>query len=221
MICENVKRILGELPGDIRLIAAAKGRNPGEVLEAVNAGISIVGENYVQEAEEKIGAIGRKAEWHMLGNLQKNKVKKAVRLFDMIETVDSEELARKIDEECRKIDKVMPVLIELNVAEERQKSGVMPGELDALVGSLMGFPDIRLCGLMVMGPLLDNPQDLRPFFKEAKQIFDRIRSHYKDRSEWKYLSMGMSDSYKVAIDEGANMIRVGTAIFGPRSHEER
>ena len=157
----------------------------------------------------------------MLGNLQKNKVKKAVRLFDMIETVDSEELARKIDEECRKIDKVMPVLIELNVAEERQKSGVMPGELDALVGSLMGFPDIRLCGLMVMGPLLDNPQDLRPFFKEAKQIFDRIRSHYKDRSEWKYLSMGMSDSYKVAIDEGANMIRVGTAIFGPRSHEER
>ena len=127
MIRERVQEILRELPAGVKLLAAAKTRTPEEILEAVEAGITIVGENYVQEAERAVAAIGKMAEWHMIGHLQTNKVKKAVKVFDMIETVDSVKLAREIDRCCEKIGKVMPVLIEINSGEEGQKAGVMPG----------------------------------------------------------------------------------------------
>lgn len=216
MIEENVRAILSELPPGVELEAAVKERNVSQILEAVRAGIKIVGENYVQEAQGKFASIGDKVKWHFIGHLQKNKVKTAVRIFDMIETLDSVELAAVLDKECKKINKVLPVLIELNSAAEHQKSGVLPENAEALVREISRFNNLKPAGLMTMGPLVDNPEDIRPFFKKTKEIFDRIRQMSAVNTDFRYLSMGMSDTYKIAGQEGANIVRVGTAIFGPR-----
>lgn len=216
MIKENVKRILEELPEDVILEAATKSRKVSEIEEAISGGIKVIGENYLKEAEEKYEFIGNKVEWHLIGHLQKNKVKKAVKLFDMIETLDSKELAELLDKECRKIGKIMPVLIEVNIAKEPQKSGVMPEKVESLVKEVLEFKNIKLMGLMTMGPFLENPQDLRPFFRKTREIFERIKILYKNELNLSYLSMGMSNSYKVACEEGANIVRIGTAIFGKR-----
>jgi pyridoxal phosphate enzyme (YggS family) len=216
MIKENVTKILEELPQGVELEAAAKKRTVEEVKEAIEAGVKIIGENYVQEAAEKIAVLGNSARWHLIGHLQKNKAKYAVRIFDMIETVDSSELASILDKECKKIDKTMAVLIEVNSASEPQKSGVLPRDVDSVVEEIIKFDNLKLRGLMTMGPFLDNPQDIRPYFKKTKEIFDRIGQVYKDKLEWKYLSMGMSDTYRIAYEEGANIVRIGTTIFGHR-----
>lgn len=221
MIRENVKKILDELPDGVILVAAAKTRTPEEILEAIEAGVQIIGENYVQEAERAYEVIGNRAKWHMIGHLQKNKVKKAVRIFDMIETVDSVKLAKEIDKQCKKIGKVMPVLVEVNSGEEPQKSGVMPDEVVDLVKEISKFENIKVEGLMTMGPLLDDPEELRPYFRKTRELFEKIRDMDIPNVEMKYLSMGMSDSYKVAIEEGANMVRIGTKIFGPRIYNEK
>jgi hypothetical protein len=197
---------LSGLPGHVELVAAAKGRSAEEILEAIEGGVKIIGENYSQEAEEKFNIIGAKVKWHFIGRLQKNKVKKAVRIFDMIETVDSVEIASAIDKSCAEIEKVMPVLIEVNSGKEKNKSGILPEDAK----NISGFKNIKPSGLMTMGPFLKNPEDYRPYFKETKKLFDRIKINHGI----KYLSMGMSDSYKVAIQEGANLVRIGTAIFG-------
>ncbi len=216
MIEENVRKIRECIPKDVVIVAAAKSRTVEEVQKVIEAGITIIGENYIQEAEKKIEVIKNQAEWHFIGHLQKNKVKKAVKLFDVIQTLDSPELARLIDRECGKIGKVMPVMIEVNIACESQKNGVYPEEVEKLVKDVLELKNIKLIGLMTMGPLLEDPQDIRPFFRKTKEIFDRIKSKYADALEWKYLSMGMSETYRIAIEEGANMVRIGTAIFGPR-----
>ena len=221
MIRENVKKILDELPDGVILVAAAKTRTPEEILEAIEAGVQIIGENYVQEAERAYGVIGNRAKWHMIGHLQKNKVKKAVRIFDMIETVDSVKLAKEIDKQCKKIGKIMSVLIEVNSGEEPQKSGVMPDKVVDLVKEISKFENIKVEGLMTMGPLLDDPEELRPYFRKTRELFEKIRDMDIPNVEMKYLSMGMSDSYKVAIKEGANMVRIGTKIFGPRIYNEK
>jgi len=218
MIRENVKKILDELPDGVLLVAAAKTRTPEEILEAIEAGIQIIGENYVQEAERAYEVIGNKVKWHMIGHLQRNKVKKAVRIFDMIETVDSIGLAKEIDKQCKKIGKIMPVLVEINSGEEPQKSGVMPDEAIDLVKEISKFENIKVEGLMTMGPLLDDPEELRPYFRKTKELFEKIKEMNIPNVEMKYLSMGMSDSYKVAIEEGANIVRIGTKIFGPRNY---
>ncbi|RLB08887.1 MAG: YggS family pyridoxal phosphate-dependent enzyme [Deltaproteobacteria bacterium] len=218
MIRENVKKILSELPEGVLLVAAAKTRTPEEILEAIEAGVHIIGENYVQEAEKAYKVIGNKAEWHMIGHLQTNKVKKAVKIFDMIETVDSVKIANAIDKECKKLGKVMPVLVEVNSAEEPQKAGVMPDEVISFIQSISQLSNIRIKGLMTMGPLVDDPEELRPYFRKTKQLFEKIKEMNIPNVEMKYLSMGMSDSYKVAIEEGANMVRIGTKIFGPRQY---
>lgn len=215
MIKENVKKILQELPKGVQLVAAAKTRTPDEILEAIEAGVSIIGENYVQEAERAFRVIGNKAEWHMIGHLQTNKAKKAVRIFDMIETVDSVKVAKAIDKECSKIGKIMPVLIEINSAEELQKAGVLPEKAVQLVKEISQLNNIKIEGLMTMGPFVDDPEELRPYFKKTRQLFEKIRDMNIPNVEMKYLSMGMSDSYRVAIKEGANMVRIGTRIFGP------
>lgn len=209
-IRNNIQNILTGLPSHVELVAAAKGRSVEEILEAIEGGVKIVGENYTQEAEEKFSVIGRKVKWHFIGRLQKNKVKKAVRIFDMIETVDSVEIAALIDKSCAEIEKVMPVLIEVNSGKEKNKSGIFPRDLEFLIKDILGFKNIKLSGLMTMGPLLKNPEDYRPYFKETKKLFDKIKINH----DIKYLSMGMSDSYQVAIQEGANIVRIGTAIFG-------
>ncbi|MDD4294569.1 MAG: YggS family pyridoxal phosphate-dependent enzyme [Candidatus Omnitrophica bacterium] len=216
MIKSNVTKILELCSSSIEIVAASKTRTVAEILEAVDAGIVVFGENYVQEAQPKIEAMGDKVKWHLIGALQKNKVSKAVKLFDMIETVDSFELAKKIDAESAKISKVMPILIELNSACEKQKSGVLPKDLDKMIADILTLTNIKLCGLMTMGPLSDDSEYLRPFFRKAKELYEGIALKFPENNNWRFLSMGMSGSYITAIEEGANMIRIGSKIFGPR-----
>ena len=218
MIKQNVCQILTELPDGVQLVAAAKTRQPEEVLEAVEAGVKIVGENYAQEAERAYEVVGDRARWHFIGHLQKNKVKKAVRIFDMIETVDSVEIAGEIDKRCAQINKVMPVLIGVNSGHEEQKSGVLPEAVEQLARGISVFQNIRVEGLMTMGPRFGNPEDSRPYFVETKRLFDKIKKLNLPNIEMKYLSMGMTNSYKVAIEEGANIVRIGSKIFGKRNY---
>ena len=151
------------------MVVAAKTRHPEVVLEAVESGVEIIGENYVQEAERAHEVVGNRAKWHFIGHLQKNKVKKAVMIFDMIETVDSVEIAREIDRRCAQIDKVMPVLIEVNSGREKQKSGVLPESVEQLARDIATLQNIRVMGLMTMGPRFSSPEDLRPYFVETKK----------------------------------------------------
>jgi len=216
MIKENVRQILQELPPGVELVAAAKTKTAAEILEAVEAGIKIIGENYVQEAQAAIAVVGRRVKWHFIGHLQTNKVKKAVEIFDMVETLDSADLAKEIDKRCRTMGKVMPVLIEINSGQEEQKFGVRPGDAEALVREIAPLENIKIEGLMTMGPFEGNPEDARPYFKETKRLFDQMRALNIPGIKMIYLSMGMTNSYRVAIEEGANMVRIGTKIFGPR-----
>jgi pyridoxal phosphate enzyme (YggS family) len=216
MIKENVKRILSELPKGVQLVGAAKTRTPAEIQEAIEAGLDIIGENYVQEAEQAFQIIGHQVQWHMIGHLQRNKVKKAVKIFDFIETVDSIRLAKEIDKSCRKIGKTMPVLIEINSGEEAQKSGVLPENAPTLIREMSVLENVRVKGLMTMGPFTGDPEDARPYFVKTNEIFVRLKQMEIPRVEMKVLSMGMSNSYKVALEEGANMVRIGTNLFGQR-----
>jgi len=154
--------------------------------------------------------------WHFIGHLQKNKVKRAVAIFDMIETVDSEEIAGEIDKRCAEAGKTMPVLIEINSGREAGKAGVYPENAELLIKAISVLENIRVMGLMTIGPLADSPEDARPYFRETKKVFDRIKSLDLPRVEMKYLSMGMTDSYRVAMSEGANIVRIGSRIFGER-----
>jgi len=215
-IKDNIRELLKELPPGVELVAAAKNRTPDEVLQAVEAGVKVIGENYVQEAEKAGAAVGGKAAWHMIGHLQKNKVKKAVALFDMIETVDSVELAREIDKRCAEAGKVMAVLVEVNSGREAQKAGVLPEDAEALIREISRLPAIKVMGLMTMGPRFGNPEDSRPYFVITRRLFDRIKALEIPDVEMKYLSMGMTNSYRVALEEGANLVRIGTRIFGER-----
>jgi pyridoxal phosphate enzyme (YggS family) len=216
MIEENVKKILQELPPGVELMAAAKARTPEDIMRAVQVGVKIVGENYVQEALAAFNVVGNRVKWHFIGHLQKNKVKKAVEIFDMIETVDSPDLAREIDKRCGQREKIMPVLIEINSGREKQKFGVYPEDADDFIKEISGLKNIKIEGLMTMGPMFGDPEDARPYFVETKKLFDRIKTLNLLGVEMKYLSMGMTNSYQVAIEEGANIVRIGTKIFGPR-----
>jgi pyridoxal phosphate enzyme (YggS family) len=213
---QNVKRILNELPDGVGLVAAAKTREPREIQEAIEAGIRIVGENYVQEAERAYREIGNRVEWHFIGHLQKNKVKKALEIFDVIETVDSTEIAGEIDKRCGQAGKTMPVLIEVNSGREAQKHGVYPENTEELIREIAALKNIRVMGLMTMGPLTSNDKEIRECFREMKETFDRMRQLNLVNVEMKYLSMGMTDSYHIALEEGANIVRIGSLIFGGR-----
>jgi pyridoxal phosphate enzyme (YggS family) len=215
-IKQNVKDLLGELPGGVELVAAAKTMTPKEVLEAVTAGVKIIGENYVQEAQEAFRAVGDKAKWHFIGHLQSNKVKKAVQIFDLIETIDSVGLAEEVDKRCGEIGKVIEILVEVNSGKEEQKFGVMAEDAIALIRIIAQLKNIKVVGLMTMGPFTGDPEKARPYFIETKKIFEKIKEENIPNVQMKYLSMGMTNSYKVAIEEGANLVRIGTKIFGER-----
>jgi pyridoxal phosphate enzyme (YggS family) len=215
-IAENVKQIIAELPERVKLVAAAKTKTPQEILAAVEAGIRIVGENYVQEAEATYQVIGGRVEWHFIGHLQRNKVKKAVEIFDMIETVDSLEIAGEIDKRCGQIGKVMPVLVEINSGREAQKAGVMPENAVELIKAMADLTHIRVEGLMTMGTATGQSEELRANFRDTKKLYDQLTQIHLPNVAMKYLSMGMTDSYKIAIEEGANMVRIGSKIFGAR-----
>ena len=216
MIKENVRKILESLPQGVQLVAAVKTRTPEEVLEAIQGGITIIGHNYVQEAEAAFPTIGHQVRWHMIGHLQSKKAKKAIGIFDMIETVDSFKLASTIDKACQAMGKSMPILIEINSGEEVQKAGVMPQNAMSLIREIAVLENVRVMGLMTMGPFSGDPEDARPYFLKTREIFEDIRKANLPGVEMKYLSMGMSNSYRVALEEGANMVRIGTKIFGER-----
>ena len=217
MIEESVRLLLSGIPAGVTVVAAAKTRSPEEVRAAIDAGVHIVGHNYVQEAQAMIEQLGvDAASWAMIGHLQRNKVREAVRLFDLIQTIDSLRLAGAIGRVCEETGRVMPVLIEVNSAREPQKSGVVPEAVTDLVREIAQLESVQIRGLMTMGPLTSDPEQLRPVFREIKALFDRIASEQIPGVSMTVLSMGMSDSYAVAIEEGATMIRLGTTIFGPR-----
>ncbi len=217
-IRRNVARLLSELPAGVKVVAAAKARTPEEVLAAVRAGIEIIGENYVREAKEAYELVGRKAKWHFIGTLQKHNVRKTMlEIFDMIESIDSPEIAAEINTKCGQLSRIMPILIEVNSGREPQKPGVLPEDVERLVRELSGLRNIKVMGLMTMGPQSGNPEDFRRYFAETRRIFERIKGLKLPDVEMEYLSMGMSDSYKVALEEGANIIRIGTRIFGARN----
>ncbi|MBE3111175.1 MAG: YggS family pyridoxal phosphate-dependent enzyme [Acidobacteria bacterium] len=217
MIKDNVAAILRELPPGVELVAAAKTRTAAEILEAVEAGVKIIGENYVQEAAGVFPAVGRRARWHFIGHLQTNKVKKAVDIFDLVETVDSIGLGREIDRRSAAAGKTMDVLVEVNSGREPQKAGVLPEEAEPLVRALAGLPNLRVLGLMTMSPFEGDPEDFRPYFKETKKVWDELKALAIPGAEMRRLSMGMTNSWRVAVEEGATMVRIGTAVFGPRT----
>lgn len=212
----TVQQIIQSLPQNVILVAAAKTRTPEEVQTAIVAGIKIIGYNYLQEAERMHDLIGNQTKWHMIGHLQRNKVKKAVKFFDMIETIDSWRLAESVDQHCATEGKVMPVLIEINSGKESNKTGVLPEKVDEFIRGINDLPNLRVQGLMTMGPRFGKPEDARPYFKATKAAFDRLSKAEISNVEMRYLSMGMSNSYQIAIEEGANIVRIGTKLFGER-----
>jgi len=217
LIKQNVAKLLAALPDGVEVVAAAKTRTPEEILEAVQAGIKIIGENYVREAKEAYELVGKRAKWHFIGTMRKHNVRKTVlEIFDMIESVDSLEIAREINRKCAQIGKIMPILIEVNSGREPQKSGVLPEDAERLVREISGLRNIKVMGLMTMGPRFGNPEDSRPYFAETRRIFEKIKGLELPNVEMRYLSMGMTNSYQVALEEGANIIRIGTRIFGER-----
>lgn len=222
-IAASVRQILETIPPDVTLVAAAKGRTAAEVQAALQAGIRHVGHNYVQEAQAMIPALsgdqveGVDVTWHMIGHLQRNKVKPAVQLFDVIETVDSWRLAVALDRSCADASQIMSVLIEINSGREASKTGVLPQDVDDLVQRMKDLQQIRVLGLMTMGPRFGDPELARPFFRATRAIFERISAWNLPNVTMRYLSMGMSNSYQIAIEEGANIVRIGTKIFGERS----
>jgi len=218
VIKQNIAKLLAELPNGVEVVAAAKTRTPEEVLEAVQAGVKIVGENYVKEAKSAYELVGKRAKWHFIGTLQKHNVRiKALEIFDMIESVDSLEIAREIDKRCAEIGKIMPILIEVNSGREPQKSGVLPEGVEQLIREISSLRNIKVMGLMTMGPRFGNPEDSRPYFVETRRIFEKIKRQELPNVNMRYLSMGMTNSYKVALEEGANIVRIGTKIFGERA----
>jgi hypothetical protein len=216
-----VRDILSELPPHVTLVAAAKMRTAEELLAACEAGIHVIGHNYVQDAEAMRAVLGGRARWHFIGHLQKNKAKKAAQLFDMIETMDSFELAARLDKECALIGKVLPILIEINSGRESAKAGVMPEDAEPLALRLATLEHLRLQGLMTMGPFTENPEEARPFFRVTKETFDHLIRAAIPNVEMRFLSMGMSDTYKMAIEEGANTVRIGTKLFGARPSQNK
>ncbi len=218
LIKQNTAKLLTELPNGVEVVAAAKTRTPEEVLSAVQSGIKIIGENYVNEAKTAHELVGQRAKWHFIGTFQKHNVRrKVLEIFDMIESVDSLEIAREIDRRCAQIGKIMPILIEVNSGREPQKSGVLPEDVEQLVREISDLKNIKVMGLMTMGPRFGNPEDSRPYFVETRRIFEKIKGLKLPNVEMRYLSMGMTNSYKVALDEGANIIRIGTKIFGEKA----
>jgi hypothetical protein len=209
---------VGRDPAAVRLVAVAKTFPAEDVRRAAAAGATDVGENYIQEAREKFDALaGLGLTWHFIGHLQSNKARQAVRMFDLIHTLDSARLAAEIDRAAAKTGKRQDVLVQVNVAGEATKSGAAPEAAPALVRELAGMEAIRVRGLMTMPPFFDEPERVRPFFAELRRIAERIRDLGLPGVAMDELSMGMTGDFEAAIAEGATLVRVGTAVFGRRA----
>lgn len=214
-VAENFRAIRDELGAEIILVAVTKNHGVDEMREAIDAGATDIGENRVQEAAEKFQTLNRQATRHLIGHLQTNKAKAAVKLFDLIQSVDSEHLAAALDKAAASISKVQDVLIQVNAAREPQKSGVLLEDLDALIKFVDASKNLRLRGLMMIAPNVDDVEQCRPLFRKMRELFDELKT---SREAFDFLSMGMTHDYKIAVEEGANVVRVGTAIFGARHY---
>ena len=201
----------------VQLVAVTKNHDVEAMREAIDAGVTVVGENRVQEAVEKHGKLDRDVTWHLIGHLQTNKVKQAVRNFDLIHSVDSEHLLDAIDAAADKIHKVQDILIQVNLAKEESKFGIYKEDLPFLLQKADRMQHVHLMGLMCIAPNYEDVEECRPLFREMREIFDQLQMLPLMNSEMKWLSMGMTHDYRIAIEEGSTLVRVGTAIFGERS----
>jgi pyridoxal phosphate enzyme (YggS family) len=208
----------GRSAKDIKLVAVSKTVPAERVNEAIRSGIDIIGENRVQEAEAKFKEITEPVEKHLVGHLQTNKAKKAVELFDFIQSVDSERIAGEISKRALEAGKVIDVLVEINTSCEETKFGMEADQALPLIETISELEGIKIKGLMTIGLFSDDPEDTRPCFKRLRKLFEEVKSTNVPNVEMRYLSMGMTSDFEVAIQEGSNMVRVGTGIFGARSY---
>jgi pyridoxal phosphate enzyme (YggS family) len=215
---DQAARRTGRDPGEIKLIAVSKTVELARIREAIKAGVTILGENYVQEAREKIEEIGHGVQWHMIGHLQKNKAKHAVTLFDYIHSIDGIALAQEIDRRAAQKGKRVRVLGEVNLSGEASKFGIDSEAVVDLIRHVASLKHISIEGLMTMPPYFDEPEKARPYFIRLRELRDRIQKEGIEGVRMDELSMGMSGDFEVAIEEGATMVRVGTAIFGERRY---
>ena len=210
---EDAAQRAGRDPKAIRLVAVSKTVDTGRIREAIEAGASILGENYVQEAQRKIEEIGHPVSWHFIGHLQANKAKPAVRLFDAIHSVDSIALAEELNRRAEQSGRVLPVMIEVNISGESTKFGADEEKALTLLWKILDLKHLSLQGLMTMPPYFDSPEMSRPYFIRLRELRDKMAEKGVPLKE---LSMGMSNDFEIAVEEGATYVRVGTAIFGPR-----
>ncbi len=217
-IKENYRKIRKEVPDNVTIVVAAKTRTPEEIIEIIEAGATDIGENYVKEAEEiykKLGNNAKKVRWHMIGHLQKNKINSALKIFDIIQTVDSEYRAMNINKRAEIIKKKIPVSIEINIGREESKYGIEPEyeKIKNLARAISNMNNLELKGIMAMEPYSITEKEQKAYFKKMKGFYDRLKKEFDSMD---ILSMGMTDSYNTAVDEGSNMIRLGRALFGER-----
>lgn len=219
-IIEEARQHRNNVPQDapVKLIAVTKNHGIEEMREAIDAGATDIGENRIQEAIGKYDTLEREVVWHLIGHLQTNKAKQAVRYFDLIHSVDSVHLARAINKEAEKIDKVQDILVQVNLAKEDSKSGIYEEDLRGLLDLVETLPNLRLRGLMCIAPNYEQVEQCRPLFRKMHEIYQRVKEIPYLTANITYLSMGMTHDYRIAVEEGANIVRVGTAIFGPRQY---
>jgi pyridoxal phosphate enzyme (YggS family) len=201
----------------IKLMAVTKTVSPEQISQAINAGITMFGENYVQEAKEKITALGKQTKWHMIGHLQTNKAKYAVKLFDYVHSVDRLELAQELNKRAGLINRKLNVLIEVNISGEQTKNGVPANDTPDLIIRIAPLENISVRGLMTMAPYSDDPANSRPYFSALRNLSNQISRKQIPGIQLEELSMGMTDDFEVAIEEGATIVRIGRAIFGTRN----
>lgn len=207
----------GRLPEDVQLVAVSKTVPIEKLQAAIESGVTILGENYIQESRDKFNALyTHPVSWHFIGHLQSNKSKYAVKMFDLIHSVDSLKLARELNKQARKIHKIQHVLVQVNISEELSKSGVLLKDTAQLVTEMSGMTHIAVKGLMTMPPYFNAPEKVRPYFKKLRQLRDQIMTMKIPGVSLVDLSMGMTGDFEVAIQEGATLVRIGTAIFGER-----
>ena len=207
---------VGRNPREIKLLAAAKSQSVELVQAAIAAGVRLIGENYVQEAEEKRHAISEAIEWHMIGHLQRNKVKAALNTFNLIQSLDSVALARELDKEGRKSGKRVRTLIEINLGDEQSKSGIGRDKVNELIKRVSELAHLQVEGLMAVPPFKENPEEIRPYFRSLRELQVELQGWKIPNGSFNELSMGMTHDYPIAIEEGATIVRIGTALFGPR-----
>ena len=220
-IAEAAKRS-GRSPEDILLIAVTKLHEPDEIEEAIATGITDIAENKVQEIQKKYDQIASPVRWHLIGHLQTNKVKYIIDKVVMIHSVDSLKLAEEIDKRAAAAGKTMDVLLQVNAAHEESKFGLDPKDVPQVMQDILDTcPNVKIRGLMHMAPWSEDPEEIRPYFKEVKDLFDTLSRVEHPNSDFKYLSMGMSHDFETAIEEGANIVRIGTSIFGERDYSKK